>query len=99
MAKGFGKANKPQKNSSKPPSVRKTMDCEGIQQKWAGHLENLEDPRSKQGVLHPFMSIVMIAMLATISGAKGWEDIEVYGVSKEPWLSNFLKLPFGYSRK
>ncbi len=37
----------------------------------------------------------MIALLATIGGAKGWEDIETYGVSHEGWLSSFLPLPFG----
>ena len=37
----------------------------------------------------------MIALLATIGGAKGGEDIEIYGVSHENWLSNFLNLPFG----
>lgn len=95
MAKGFGKANKSQKKRGKLSSLPKAIDCEEIQQKWVEHFDNLEDPRSKKGVLHPLMSIVMIAMLATISGAKGWEDIEIYGVSKECWLSSFLKLPFG----
>ena len=61
----------------------------------AEHLENLEDPRGAQGVLHPFISIVTIALLATIGGAQGWEDIEIYGVSHEEWLSSFLNLPFG----
>ncbi len=35
---------------------------------------------------------------ATIGGAKGWEDIETYGVSHEVWLSSFLALPFGIPR-
>lgn len=43
------------------------------------HFENLDVPTGKQGVLHPFISIVMIALLATIGGATGWEDIETYG--------------------
>ena len=94
MAKGFGEAKKSQKNSSKPSSLAKASDCEQIQEQWAEHFENLTDPRGKQGVLHPFMSIVMIAILATIGGAKGWEDIEIYGVSHENWLSSFLKLPY-----
>lgn len=92
MAKGFGKGKKSQKNSAKPSSQPIASDCEQIQQQWAEHFENLDDPRGKQGVLHPFMSIVMIAILATIGGAKGWEDIEIYGVSHENWLSSFLKL-------
>ncbi len=95
MAKGFGKAKKSQKNSTKPSSQPIASDSEQIQEQWAEHFENLDDPRGKQGVLHPFMSIVMIAILATIGGAKGWEDIEIYGVSHENWLSSFLKLPFG----
>lgn len=37
----------------------------------------------------------MIALLATIDGAQGWEDIETYGVSHQYWLSSFLDLPFG----
>jgi len=30
---------------------------------------------------------VMIAILATIGGATGWEDIETYAESHETWLS------------
>ena len=70
-------------------------DCEKIQKQLTHHFEELADPRGSQGVLHPFISIVMIAFLATIGGAKGWEDIEIYGVSHESWLSSFLALPFG----
>ena|GEM_PF-2144795 len=32
------------------------------------------------------MSIVLIAILATIGGATGWEDIEFYGESHQDWL-------------
>jgi len=34
----------------------------------------------------------MIAILATIGGAKGWEDIELYAESHEFWLGTFLDL-------
>ena len=95
MTKSFGAAKNSQNNSSKPSSLLRAGDCEAIPQQWAEHFENLSDPRGKQGILHPFMSIVMIAILATIGGAKGWEDIEIYGVSHEYWLSSFLSLPFG----
>jgi len=33
--------------------------------------------------------------LAVIAGSKGWEDIENYGIGKESWLEQFLKLPNG----
>lgn len=95
MARGFGKASVSKKKMSKPLSLMSDMDCEAIQKQWREHFKDLIDPRGSQGVLHPFMSIVMIALLATIGGAKGWEDIEIYGVSHEQWLSSFLALPFG----
>ncbi len=95
MAKGFGEASLDKQNRSKSSSIKATIDCEQIQKQWAKHFEDLTDPRGAQGVLHPFISIVMIALLATIGGAKGWENIETYGVSHESWLSSFLPLPFG----
>lgn len=98
MAKGFGEASSSNRKSSKSSSIMSAVDCEQIQKGLFEHFEDLTDPRGKQGVLHPFMSIVMIALLATIGGAKGWEDIETYGVSHEVWLSSFLALPFGIPR-
>lgn len=95
MAKGFGASISSNKKSRKSSSIKPNIDCEQVQQEWTKHFEDLIDPRGAQGVLHPFISIVMIALLATISGAKGWEDIETYGVSHEAWLSSFLALPFG----
>jgi predicted transposase YbfD/YdcC len=95
MAKGFGEASISPKERRKSSSIKAPIDCEQIQQQWSKHFENLTDPRGAKGVLHPFLSIVMIALLATIAGAKGWEDIETYGVSHESWLSEFLALPFG----
>jgi len=39
--------------------------------------------------------ILTIAILAVLSGGNGWEDMEIYGVSKQAWLSSFLALPNG----
>ncbi len=39
--------------------------------------------------------ILVIAILAVIAGAEGWEDIENYGQSKQQWLEEFLELPHG----
>ena len=95
MAKGFGEASISTKNSSKHSSLVPASDCEQVQKQLINHFEELADPRGTQGVLHPFISMVMIALLATIGGAKGWEDIETYGVSHKVWLSEFLAWPFG----
>ena len=39
----------------------------------------------------------MIGLFASLGGAQGWDDIEIYGVSHQQWLSSFLNLPFGIS--
>jgi predicted transposase YbfD/YdcC len=98
MAKGFGKASLDNQKSRKSSLIKVNIDCEQVQKEWTKHFEDLIDPRGKQGVLHPFISIVMIALLATIGGATGWEDIETYGISHQSWLSSFLTLPFGIPR-
>ena len=95
MVNGFGSSSISTNSSGKSSSLLPANDCEQIQKQLLHHFEDLTDPRGKQGVLHPFISIVMIALLATIGGAQGWEDIETYGVSHEVWLSSFLELPFG----
>lgn len=59
------------------------------------HLEKLPDPRTGWTLTHEFIDIVVIAILAVLSGADGWNDIEEYGEAKEEWLKGFLKLPHG----
>jgi hypothetical protein len=95
MTQGFRKASVKSQGKPKSSSLKPAIDCERIQKQIAEHFDDLTDPRGTQGVLHPFISIVTIALLTTIGGAQGWEDIEIYGVSHEEWLSSFLKLPFG----
>ncbi|NER05698.1 MAG: ISAs1 family transposase [Okeania sp. SIO3C4] len=55
----------------------------------------MEDPRGGQGKRHPLLSVVLIAILATIGGANGWEDMEVYGQAQAEWLGTFLEFPHG----
>lgn len=71
------------------------VDAGAVQSEWLSTFGELSDPRGRKGLEHPFLSIVMIAILATIGGATGWEDIETYGESHEVWLSTFLALPRG----
>jgi hypothetical protein len=61
MAKGFGEASVSLKKSSKSSSVIAAVDCEQVQKQLVSHFEDLVDPRGKQGVLHPFTSIMTIA--------------------------------------
>ncbi|WP_036488062.1 ISAs1 family transposase [Myxosarcina sp. GI1] len=64
-------------------------------QEWVTFFETLEDPRGKQGREHDFLSIVMIAILAVIAGAEGWDDIELYAESHQVWLEELLELKNG----
>jgi DDE_Tnp_1-associated len=55
--------------------------------------KSVEDPRVERGQLHPLSDILIIAILSTLAGGNGWEAMELYGSSKEAWLSTFLALP------
>ncbi|NJK72427.1 MAG: ISAs1 family transposase [Synechococcaceae cyanobacterium SM2_3_60] len=95
MANGFASpkdsANPRPRQQPLPPA----LDAETVQVQWQAQFAELDDPRGSQGIEHPFLSIVMIAILAVIGGATGWEDIETYAESHEAWLSTLLSLPNG----
>lgn len=57
--------------------------------------KSVEDPRVERGQWHELSDILIIAILSTIAGGNGWEAMELYGSSKEAWLSTFLALPKG----
>ena len=95
MVKGFGASNEVEQTRNQAKRSLSAVDAEAVQAEWLSTFGELIDPRGRQGVEHPFLSIVMIAILATIGGATGWEDIATYGESHEQWLSTFLALPQG----
>lgn len=61
------------------------------------HFSVLPDPRkTEHGMMrHELIDIVVIAVLATIAGADGWVEIEMFGREKEEWLRKFLTLENG----
>ena len=59
------------------------------------HNACLQDPRIERTKQHLLIDMIVIAILAVISGADGWVAIETYGHSKQEWLSTFLSLPNG----
>lgn len=95
MSQGFGTSTGSRQKGLTRRAPDVTVDAEQVQEDWLGYFGELEDPRGMQGVEHRFLGIVMIAILATIGGAKGWEDIETYGEAHEEWLGSFLELPRG----
>lgn len=95
MTNGFGSLALTPKRSTKSQKPQPAVDAAVIQQQWLSQFAELDDPRGRKGVEHAFVSIVIIAILATIGGATGWEDIEVYAESHEAWLGTFLDLSHG----
>ncbi len=61
----------------------------------AEHFSKVTDPRKDRTKDHKLIDIIGIAICAVICGAEGWVDIELYGKSKQLWLSTFLELPNG----
>ena len=60
------------------------------------HFKDLEDPRIyTDNKRHRLLDIVVIAMLAVLSGADGWADIFAWADARKTWLATFLALPNG----
>jgi hypothetical protein len=57
--------------------------------------EGLEDPRSGNAALHDFHELLLIALCAVLSGAKGAVDMALYAETKEAFLRSFLVLKNG----
>jgi predicted transposase YbfD/YdcC len=70
------------------------MEDQRPQSTIAAYFSVLEDPR-RYNRRHKLLDIVVIAICATICGADGWEDVELFGETKEEWLKGFLELPHG----
>jgi predicted transposase YbfD/YdcC len=66
-----------------------------LQESLQKNFSYLQDPRVERTQLHLLIDILAIALLAVISGAEGWVDIETYGKAKESWLKKFLSLKNG----
>src|SRR5689334_5005314 len=54
--------------------------------------DGLADPRLTRQCDYRLIDILVIAVSAVIACAEGWEDIELYGRSKQTWLKAFLDL-------
>jgi predicted transposase YbfD/YdcC len=89
MAKGFV-------SNSDPKIVRPTsVKTDELSHRLKDCFASIQDPRVERTRLHQLPDILTIAILSVIAGGKGWEDMELYRVSKQAWLSTFLALPNG----
>ena len=65
----------------------------------ARHFHSLEDPRSTINQRHPFVSVVVIAIMGVLAGATGPTSIARWARFKEAFLLTVLDLPNGIPRK
>jgi predicted transposase YbfD/YdcC len=65
----------------------------------ACYVDDLEDPRSTINQKHPFVSVVVIALMAVLAGANGPTAIAKWALIKEQFLGGVLDLPNGVPRK
>jgi predicted transposase YbfD/YdcC len=59
------------------------------------HFQTLEDPRIERTKKHNLLDILVIALCTLLTGGEGFQDMELFGKSKRPWLQTFLALPHG----
>lgn len=59
------------------------------------HFSSVTDPRIDRTKRHKLIDILVISICATICGAEGWEEFELFGNSKLDWFKSFLELPNG----
>ena len=60
------------------------------------YFTDIEDPRREtKNKKYPLIEVIVIAFLAVMCGADGWESIERYGVMRKKWLGKFLVLEKG----
>ena len=96
MAKGFGSQLKTSAISySQTVKTPQFNSINAIQDNLLSYIEDIQDPRVPRTQKHLFKDVLVIAILAVIAGAKGWEDMENYGIAKQQWLQEFLDLPNG----
>jgi predicted transposase YbfD/YdcC len=59
------------------------------------YFSGIPDPRKEINRKYPLYEAIVITILAVMSFARGWEDIERYGKAKRKWLSKYLELKAG----
>jgi hypothetical protein len=89
MSKGFAPT------LAQPTNRPKTLEAIALSQRLKNCFASIKDPRVERTRSSQLGDILTIAILAVLAGGNGWEDMEVYGLSKQAWLSTFLDLPNG----
>ena len=59
------------------------------------HFQTLEDPRIERTKKHNLLDILVIALCTLLTGGEGFQDMVLFGQSKQAWRQTFLALPHG----
>ncbi len=59
------------------------------------YFSGINDPRVDRTKEHLLSDVIFITIAAVICGAGTWNEIELYGKTKEPWLRKYLSLKNG----
>ncbi|WP_317619353.1 ISAs1 family transposase [Laspinema sp. D2d] len=94
MDKGFAPIQATSKSKS-GLNNNQPLSLEKLQGSLSHYFDDVPDPRVNRTKRHLIKDIIVIALLSTIAGGDGWEDMENYGLSKQQWLKEFLELPNG----
>ena len=54
------------------------------------------DPRVARTRAHPLVNILVMSLLAAVSGADGWEALELFAEQRMSFFKTFLSMPKGY---
>jgi len=81
--------------SKQPQNLPQPISMQELQGSLSSYFDDVPDPRVNRTKRHLLKDILVIAILSTIAGGDGWEDMENYGISKQQWLQKFLDLPNG----
>uniref|UniRef100_UPI00358F7BC0 transposase family protein n=1 Tax=Scandinavium goeteborgense TaxID=1851514 RepID=UPI00358F7BC0 len=60
------------------------------------HLSAIPDPRRDINVKHNLLDVLFLVFAAVLSGAQGWEDIQVFGDAQPEWLQNTMLLKIAF---
>ena len=59
------------------------------------HFKDLPDPRIERAKKHRLIDIIVIALGSIMVGGDGFQDMQLFGKSKQGWLEQLLDLPNG----
>jgi len=59
------------------------------------HFSVMKDPRMERTKLHSLTDVMVVALCGVLCGADSWVEVEEFGLSKESWFRQFLKLDNG----